>query len=165
MTGRQFCTPDEERQRQEAKKHLKYPPVILDGRQALAVGKGFAAGQKKCNLTIWACSILPEHVHLVIGRHRYKVETIANLLKGEATRQLRADSLDPMSAYARQSQRPRSPWARNEWKEFLDTEEAVENAIHYVEENPLKEGKPRQTWSFVEPFRGLDKSGVVTYYP
>jgi REP element-mobilizing transposase RayT len=158
-------TPDEEKQRQDAKEHLKYPPVRLDGRQALAVGKGFAVGKVKCTLTIWACSILPEHVHLVVGRHRYEVEKIANLLKGEATRQLRADNLDPMSVSARQLRRPRSPWARSEWKVFLDTEEAIENAIRYVEENPLKEGKPRQSWSFVEPFPGLDHGGVVTYYP
>jgi REP element-mobilizing transposase RayT len=161
----ELLTPDAERQRQEAKKHLKYPPVELNGRQALAVGKGFASGKKKCSLTIWACSILPEHVHLVIGRHKYEVEKIANLLKGEATKQLRSVNLDPLSAYDRPSRRPKSPWARNEWKVFLDTEEAIENAIRYVEENPLKEGKPRQTWSFVEPFRGLDSSGVVTCYP
>jgi hypothetical protein len=28
----------------------------------------------------------------------------------------------------------------------------VRRAILYVEDNPLKEGKPRQRWSFVTPF-------------
>jgi REP element-mobilizing transposase RayT len=161
----ELLTPAEEKQRQEAKQYLKYPPVKLNDRQALAVGKGFAIGKKKCNLTIWACSILPEHVHLVIGRHRYEVEKTTNLLKGAATRQLRADDLDPMSAYDRPPRRPRSPWARGEWKVFLDTDEAIENAIRYVEENPVKEGKRRQEWSFVEPFRGVEKGGVITYSP
>ncbi len=158
-------TDEEERQRHEAKKHLKYPPVILNGRQALAVGRGFLQGKLKCGLTIWACSILPEHVHLVIARHRYKVETVANLLKGEATKQLRKEDIDPMAPLARETRSGRSPWARNAWKVFLDSDDAIENAIRYVEENPLKEGKLRQTWSFIDPFRGLERGGVQTYWP
>ncbi len=53
--------------------------------------------------------------------------------------------------------------AANEWKVFLDTEEAIENAIRYVEENPMKEGKPRQRWSFVTPFSGVNRGGWMTY--
>jgi hypothetical protein len=54
-------------------------------------------------------------------------------------------------------------WAAHEWKVYLDSEEAIENAIAYVNGNPAKEGKPRQRWSFVTPFTGLDK-GWVTYH-
>jgi len=46
---------------------------------------------------------------------------------------------------------------------FLDSEEAIEAAIRYVEENPVREGKRRQNWSFVTPFTGIDKGGWVTY--
>ncbi len=42
---------------------------------------------------------------------------------------------------------------------FLDSEEQIENAIRYVEENPEEEGKPRQHWRFVSPFRGLEVGG------
>jgi len=35
---------------------------------------------------------------------------------------------------------------------FLDSDEAIQNAIRYVEENPEKEGKPRQHGSFVQPY-------------
>ena len=41
--------------------------------------------------------------------------------------------------------------------------EAIEAAIRYVEANPCKEGKPRQHWSFVTRFGGIDKAGWVTY--
>jgi hypothetical protein len=34
----------------------------------------------------------------------------------------------------------------------LEDHVAVERAIRYVEENPLKEGSRRQRWSFVTPF-------------
>ena len=50
-----------------------------------------------------------------------------------------------------------------QWAAFLDTEDEIEDAIRYVEENPVKEGKRRQTWSFVKPFGGLETAGVVSY--
>jgi hypothetical protein len=56
----------------------------------------------------------------------------------------------------------RRPWARGQWSVFLENEEEIGTAIEYVEENPEREGKRRQRWSFVKPFYGLDE-GVVTY--
>ncbi len=46
---------------------------------------------------------------------------------------------------------------------YLDSEDAIDNAIRYVEENPVKENKRRQDWSFVTSFTGLDK-GWTTYF-
>jgi hypothetical protein len=79
-------TPQERRLRDRARASLKYPPVRFSGIQARAIARGFASVAQKRGLTIWACSILPEHTHLVIARHRYQVESIVNALKGEATR-------------------------------------------------------------------------------
>ncbi len=155
---------DAEKQlRAEAKRHLKYPPVELTGRQALAVAKGFANYCRTSCATIWACSILPEHVHLVIARHRYKIERVANLLKGAATKQLRVEGLDPMAAHTAPGRPIRGPWARRQWNVYLDSEQAINNAIRYVEQNPLKDGKVRQHWSFLTPFAGVDDSGMVQY--
>ena len=156
-------TNQERHLRAKAKKDLKYPPVELTGRQACSIAKGFASFCHKNRLAIWACSILPEHVHLVVARHRYDVEQVANLLKGAATRQLRLDRLDPMAAHTTSQSSPHSPWAHSEWRVFLDSEEAIRNAIRYVEENPIKEGKPRQHWSFVTPFFGVETDGNVAY--
>ena len=150
---------DESRSLADTRRNLKYPPVRLTGLQALSVGKGFASFCQTAHLGIWACSILPEHVHLVISRHRFAVERISALLKGAATKQLRSDGLDPMAEQASS----RGPWARRQWSVFLDSEEAVTSAIRYVEQNPVKEGKPLQHWSFVTPFSGLELGGVVTY--
>ena len=41
---------------------------------------------------------------------------------------------------------------------------ATEAAIHYVEANPVRENKPKQTWSFVAPYTGLSQGGWVTYH-
>jgi REP element-mobilizing transposase RayT len=149
--------------RAAAQQALRYPAVVLSGQQALAVAHGFASAVGKSRFTIWACSILPEHVHLVIARHHYEVEQIANLLKGEATKQLKAEGLHPQGRYANAAGDVPSMWAVGQWKVYLDTDEAIENAIYYVEENPEKEGKSRQTWSFVTPFAGIDKAGWMTY--
>jgi len=37
------------------------------------------------------------------------------------------------------------------WKVFLDAPEDIAEAVKYVEDNPVKEGKPKQTWPFVVP--------------
>jgi REP element-mobilizing transposase RayT len=149
-------------QRDAQRKELLYPPVALKGIQALSVAKGFKAQAVKCGYAIWACAILPEHTHLVIARHRYKVEQIANLLKGAATSQLIKDDMHPLAFYVHSGERPPGMWARRQWKVYLDTDHAIENAIAYVVENPIKEGKPRQNWSWITPYAGLE-AGWTTY--
>jgi REP element-mobilizing transposase RayT len=153
---------DELGQREAARKVLLYPPVSLTGEQALSVARGFQRQAAKCGYAIWACTILPEHTHLVIARHKYKVEQLTNLLKGAATRQLMEENRHPLAKHAPPNHRPPSMWARHQWKAYLDSDEAIQNAMAYVIENPIKEGKPKQKWSWITPYRGLD-AGHVTY--
>lgn len=61
--------------RAAAQKALRYRAVTLTGAQAREVGAGFANGVRKSGYTIWACSILPEHVHLVIARQHWPFVT------------------------------------------------------------------------------------------
>jgi REP element-mobilizing transposase RayT len=143
---------------------LDYPPVKFSGKQASAIGTGFSTAARKSGYTIWACSILPEHVHLVIARHTYKVEQICNLLKGAATKQLKSESQHPRAGLEDENGKLPPIWAENEWKVYLDSEETIENAIRYVEENPIKEDKPRQKWSCVTRFAGLDPARRTTYH-
>jgi REP element-mobilizing transposase RayT len=138
-----------------AKAALKFPPVKFTGLQARAVGRGFGAMVEKSGLTIWACSILPEHVHLVIRRHRFKVEQIVNLLKGAATRRLNEEGIHPLAQFIGSRRRPPHAWARKGWQVFLDSESDIVRAIKYVEDNPMKEGLPPQRWPFVQTFEGL----------
>jgi REP element-mobilizing transposase RayT len=130
----------------------------------ISVGTGFGNAVRKSNLTVWRCSVLPEHVHLVIARHTFKVEYIVGLLKGDATKQLKADELHPLQGQVATDIDPPTPWNSRCWRVYLDSEEAIENAIHYVDQNPLKEGKPRQKWKFECPFRGLYRGGWLVYH-
>ena len=160
---RKELTPELETMRMEAKKALKYPAVQFTGLQARAIALGFSKARQKSNFTIWRCSILPEHVHLVIARHHFKVEYIAGLLKGEATKQLKAEGMHPLANQVAAGKDPPTPWNSRSWRVYLDTEESIENAIHYVDQNPVKEGKPLQKWGFETPFQGLDKAWI-TYH-
>ena len=140
--------PHDPRKRLAAKAAMKYPPVALTGVQARAVGQGFEAFVRKYGLRVWACSILPAHVHLVLRRHRYDVEYVVNQLKGAATRRLIDAGLHPLASYG-VGGRPPKAWARGQWKVFLDNAVAIERAVRYVQDNPTKEDLPRQRWAFV----------------
>ena len=135
-----------------AKRSLNYPPVEFTGLQARAVGRGFAQYAHRAKLPIWACAILPDHVHLVMSVHRLTVKQIVIQLKGSATRNLVKEGLHPFAKFDQDQNRPPQCFARGEWKVFLDAPEDVFRSIKYVEKNPLKEGKPAQRWNFVEPF-------------
>jgi REP element-mobilizing transposase RayT len=145
--------PHDRAARRAARAALKFPAVHLTGVQARAVGRGFAAWAHKGGVTLLACAILPEHVHLVVARHRCKVEWIVNQMKGAATRQLLEEHLHPFAAWRRPDGQVPMCWAAKLWKVYLDSEDDVARAVAYVEENPLKEGKPRQKWSFVTRFQ------------
>jgi REP element-mobilizing transposase RayT len=140
--------------RKAAKRALKYPPVRFTGVQARAIGRGFARFVEKSGVVVWACSILPDHVHLVIARHRYQIEQIVNLLKGEATRQLIREDLHPLAVFPTDTGRMPKAFARGHWKVFLDGEDGVRRSIRYVQDNPIREGRRVQRWSFVTPFEG-----------
>ena len=142
-------------QRDAAKKSLRYPHVSVSGNQALSIAKGFGAQVRLSGYSVWACSILPEHTHMIIGRHSYGIEKIANLLKGAATRQIVKDGIHPLETYAAADHKIPRMWSARQWKVFLENNDGISEAIDYVEENPVKENKPAQTWSFVEPFRGI----------
>src|SRR3954466_5909052 len=84
--------------RLETKRALKYPPVNFTGLQARAIARGFATYFDQTKLPVWACAILPDHVHLVVGRPQMPVEQLVIQLKGNATRQLEREGIHPLAA-------------------------------------------------------------------
>jgi REP element-mobilizing transposase RayT len=139
--------------RLQAKQSLSYPAVSFSGLQAQAIGSGFKRYVEKSGVIVWACAILPEHTHLVLARHTYKVEQVTNLMKGAASTELLDRELHPLADFKDEDGKVPSCWGERRWKVFLDTPDDVLRAIKYVERNPEREGKPRQKWSFVTPYR------------
>ena len=145
--------PHDRARRLAAKRALKCPPVVFTGLQARAVARGFGAYLRQSGLAVWACAILPDHVHLVTGRPAMKVERLVIQLKGDATRALVREGIHPLAPHGAAGERPPKCWGRGEWKVYLDPED-VPRAIRYVEGNPAKEGKKAQNWSFVTKYPG-----------
>jgi REP element-mobilizing transposase RayT len=137
--------------RRAAKTSLSRTAVQFTGFQARSIGNGFAEYVEKARLAVWACAILPDHAHLVIGRPHISVESIVIQLKASATRHLMKDGLHPFQGQTDRQGRTPKCFARGEWKVYLDRDDPP-RAVRYVEANPEKEGKPRQHWSFVTPF-------------
>jgi REP element-mobilizing transposase RayT len=146
--------PHDRRQRLAAKRALKYPAVRFTGVQARAIGIGFGALAKEIGLAVWACAILPDHVHLVVGPHSQPADVLAARFKMAGTGRLKRDGLHPFGHLAGPSGGVPKCWQRGEWKVYLFDATAVRREIEYVEKNPLKEGKPRQRWPFVTPYAG-----------
>jgi REP element-mobilizing transposase RayT len=127
----------------EAKTALQHPPVSVTGRQALSISGGFATAMAEGPYRVYACAILPEHVHLVIGASARRIRAVVGHFRSRATRTLRQQQLWDDD---------RPLWGAHGWNVYLESIVAVERAIRYVAGNPLKEGKKRQNWSFVVPF-------------
>jgi hypothetical protein len=144
--------PHDWQRRQSAKEQLKYPPVMLTGVLAREVGKGFELAISQGKYSCYACSILPEHVHLVMGRHLRKIEIQLSHLQANATRRLNTLRLNPLLPFKNEDGCVPRPWSRGEWAVYLNTSADVQRAIKYVENNPLKEGKRRQHWAFVRSY-------------
>ena len=132
-------------QRLAAKRALRYPPVVFTGQQALAIARGFETAVAQSGYIVHACSILPEHVHMVVARHPQNVGVMIGHFKVKATEALGSTGLRPPAP---------CPWARRGWHVFLDTVADMRRAIRYVQENPMREGKRRQTWRFVIRYDG-----------
>lgn len=154
-TRRSVADHDHDRaQRLEAKQTLKYPAVHFSGMQTRAIGRGFAKAVGDLRLKVYACAIMPDHVHLVTGRHARDVEYVAGFLKRVGTRRLNAEGRHPLQKHRRPDGRIPSPWGDDGWFVYLNTPDEMLQRIRYVEMNPVKEGLPLQRWPFVVPYDG-----------
>jgi REP element-mobilizing transposase RayT len=137
--------------REAAKRALLYPPVHFNGEQARAIGRGFADACHAGGYIVLACSILPEHVHMVVGRHdERQIEKIGNHFKARATTFLTDEQLHPLQDFRDRRARRPSPWSESFWQVYLDSDADIRRAVRYVQKNPLKDGLRAQRWWFAE---------------
>lgn len=140
----------------KAQTRLRHPPVILDGHAAKAAAMGIKAQVVRRAYRLWALAVMPDHVHIVVGRHRHAHESIVAGMKAEASKRVRRQTGlatgSPPDDF-KERRRQRVPiWTRGFWVRLLNSEDVVRDAIRYVELNPVKIGLARQRWSFVVPF-------------
>ena len=131
---------------QEAEPRLRHPVIRFDANQIQLVATALSESLQKLNYTCYACAIMPDHVHLLIRKHRNAAETmIENLLRTTRSQLNATGSVFP-------AEHP--IWTVGGWKRYLGSTAAVRTVIRYIEANPSKIGQPRQTWPFVKPYDG-----------
>ena len=96
--------------------------------------------------TCWACAVMPDHVHILIRKHKHLAEDMAANLMEASRRRL-------VETGHREADHP--AWIRGTgWKVYCDDPDDVRRTIKYIELNPVKIGLPEQKWVFVQPYDG-----------
>ena len=125
---------------------LNHPPLTFDEEARSRVGEAFGRVVADQRYTCWACAVMPDHVHLVIRKHRDTAEEMATTLMGVSRQRL-------IEAGLREPTHP--TWIDScGWKVFLDHPDEVRRTIRYVEKNPAEIGLPLQRWPFVKEYDG-----------
>lgn len=137
--------------RRHARSALKFPHVQLNGKQALSVAHAISAYCRKRRYAIYAFAVLPDHLHLVLAAAADDPHRLAGELKRITTAKLRETNQHPLAGFTDRRGRLPTPWAAGHWAVFLNRAEEVASRVAYVEQNPPKQGLPRQHWSFVTP--------------
>lgn len=135
--------------RQLQKTALRYDPVHFNEAQIACVARAFDRAVTESGYVVFACSILPEHVHMVVRRHHNRGEQMIGHFKARATQQLVSESLHPFQHQPKEDGSLPPAWTSRGWKVFLNTSDDIERAVRYVERNPTKQGRPRQEWQFL----------------
>jgi REP-associated tyrosine transposase len=124
---------------------LRHEVLTFTDDDIALVGQMLGEVIRKRRYTCYACAVLPEHVHLLMRRHRDKAEMMIEEFQ-QASRQRLID------AGRRAVTHP--VWGGPGWKVFLNTRRDMERIEKYVRENPLKSGLPEQHWDFVRVYDG-----------
>ncbi len=87
------------------------------------VAEAIGSAIEDCNYTCYACAIMPDHVHLLIRKHRDKAEEMIERLQSLSRKRL-------IDAGMREANHP--VWTHGGWKVFLDHPEEVQshNPVH-----------------------------------
>lgn len=124
---------------------LKHPLLTFGATELRTIAEAFAKTICDCGYTCYGCAIMPDHVHLLIRKHRDKAEEMIAHLQRESHIRLRESNLVDWE---------HPVWGGKGWRVFLEDEEDVRRTVKYIEENPVKIGDPKQVWDFVSPYDG-----------
>ena len=130
---------------QQAADLLKHPVLTFDETARATIAEAFCEVVADRTYTCYACAIMPDHVHVLIRKHKRDAETMMELLKVASTQRLKENNVV-------ESGHP--VWADGGWKVFLDHPDEIRRTIPYIEKNPKPLGLPSQNWPFVKAYDG-----------
>jgi len=126
---------------------LQHKLLTFTKKDVETIACGFAEVIKQRTYTCYACAIMPDHIHLLIRKHRDQAE--------EMIAHFQQKSRHAILAQTDSQHGPEHPiWGGPGWKVFFETRQDMERTVRYVEQNPVKVGQPRQRWPFVKIYEG-----------
>jgi REP element-mobilizing transposase RayT len=147
--GRKHVQPAGHEVRQfyaRAAQALAYPLLPFDELARNQIADEFAAVIDCNQYTCYACAIMPDHVHILIRKHKHAAEQMTALLKDASRDRL-------IAVQQRTTDHP--TWTGGDgWSVWLELPREVRRTIGYIERNPLQAGLPAQRWPFVKPYDG-----------
>ena len=122
---------------------LEHPLLEFSPREFSIVADALGEAIRECGHTCYAGAIMPDHVHLVIRKHRDFGEAMIEKIQTLSRERL-------VQVGLREKGHP--TWTRGGWKVFLDHPEEVRRTINYVENNPVKRRLTMQRWSWTTTY-------------
>ncbi len=130
---------------EQAHEVLQHRLLTLADEDMTCVGESFAEVMAERRYTCYACAIMPDHVHLLIRKHRDNAEMMIESLQRASREKL-------IAAGRREATHP--VWGGPGWKVFLFRPDDFVRVIKYIRQNPIKAGRPAQSWGFVKEYDG-----------
>ena len=130
---------------QEAKLKLKHEIIPFTEEEVLLIADSFASTIKRRGYTCYGCAIMSDHVHMLIRKHRDQAEAMIGFLQDDSRLRLIDEKNRP-------SDHP--VWGGPGWQVYLDSREAMERIVRYIQANPGKSRLADQHWDFVQEYDG-----------
>jgi REP element-mobilizing transposase RayT len=146
--GRNPIRPTREQLREfheRAQEVLSCPVMTFDEGDVSVLAESFGNTIRERRYTCYACAILPDHVHLLIRKHRGQAEDMFEAFQSASRAAL--VTADRWPAW-------HPVWGGPGWKVFQFTREDMYRTVPYIENNPGKHGLPPQKWDFVTRYDG-----------
>jgi REP element-mobilizing transposase RayT len=124
---------------------LEHRRVEITKDELLLVGEAIGEVIAARSYTCFAAAIMPDHVHLLVRRHRDHAEVMIEAFQQTTKAKLIEASLRPTN---------HPVWGGPGWKVFQNTPEQMAATIEYIRRNPLKIGWLEQHWDFVTSYDG-----------
>ncbi|MCE5277941.1 MAG: hypothetical protein ABFD92_00820 [Planctomycetaceae bacterium] len=158
--GRKAIQPTREQLRafhKAAKEQLEHPILWFEQPHRAAIAQAIAQVVQEDRLTCYACAILPNHVHLLIRRHRQTPQVTLHRLRTLSRELLRTRELCPHE---------HPIWSADAFTLYKDSIQQMRTCIAYIDGNPPKHRLPPQRWDFAVPydnwpFHKLNSSGIA----
>ena len=122
---------------------LKHPRLTFSATDVGAIAGAIREVIEMQNYTVYACAIMPDHVHISIRKHRDRAEEMIEHFQEASRSWLRKENLRP---------KDHPVWGGPGWKVFLHTPDDFIRTNQYVDDNAIKQGLPAQRWDFVKRY-------------